>query len=180
MIQKHTSISSDLDIHTPFPSLFCYDKAMNDKKRMWVWVGIAVVVVVIAVVIAVPHQSATPVANTTPTSTPPVYAPQGQLASGFPKQLVLDTNSQVNSSYAINYSTSTNLYTTQFNSSSSMATMYANYNTYLTANGWTIARKITSHLTSRGIVASNATSEVLVTIVAEGKGSQVTVTYDTK
>ena len=149
---------------------------MQDTKRVWVWVG--VVVVVLGVVVALVWPRSKPSGPTTSTNGPaPVYAPQGQLTPEFPKQLILDSAAAVNQSYSIGYSSSTNQYTAQFNTSSSVATLYASYKKYLPANGWTITNDIAKYAQSRGIYASNASSDVMVAILAQGSGSQVTVTY---
>jgi hypothetical protein len=144
---------------------------MKDSKRIWIWVG--VVVVVCVVVFAVVWKPALKPA----TGPVPVYAPQGQLVPQFPALLILDSAAVVNGSYAINYSSSTNQYTAQYNSSDTVASVYASYKQYLPANGWSITNDITKYSTSRGLYASNASSDVAVGIVTQGKGSQVTITY---
>jgi hypothetical protein len=147
---------------------------MKDKKNIWVAVG--VVVVILAVILIFVWK---------PTSKPagapaPVYAPQGQLTPQFPKQLILDTSAAVNGSYSIGYSSSTNQYTAEFNSSSSMATEYASYKQYFSSNGWTLTNDITKYPTSRGLYASNASADAAIGIVSVGSGSQVTISYVTK
>ena len=149
---------------------------MKDSKTVWVWVGIVVVVAVVVAWFIWKPTSKAPVASN-PT---PVYAPQGQLVPQFPPSLILGTSTIVNGSYAIDYSSSTNQYTAEFNSSSSLASLYANYKQYLPANGWTITNDITKYPTSRGLYASNTSSSVTVGISENGKGSQVTITYVVK
>lgn len=144
---------------------------MNDSKRTWAWVGVVVVVVIVivwAVWASMPK---------TPSGPQPVFAPQGQLVPQFPKSLILDNSAAVNGSYSINYSTSTDQYTAEFNSSSSMASLYSEYTQYLSANGWMITNSSTMYSTSRGLYASNASSDVAVGIVSQTGGSQVTITY---
>ena len=149
---------------------------MKDSKTLWVWVGIVVVVIVVVAWFIWRPTSKAPVASN-PT---PVYAPQGQLVPQFPPSLILGTSTIVNGSYAIDYTSSTNQYTAEFNSSSSMASLYTNYKQYLSANGWTITNNISKYPTSRGLYASNASSNIAVAIVSQKTGSQVTVTYVVK
>ncbi len=107
----------------------------------------------------------------------PAFAPSGQLANGFPKELILDSLASVSQSYNINYSTTTNQYTAQFNSSSSVADLYNEYLTYLPAHGWPVTNNVTKYKNLRGLYAENASSVVSVAIVVQGAGSQATVTY---
>ncbi|MCL5669797.1 MAG: hypothetical protein M1423_00620, partial [Acidobacteria bacterium] len=74
-------------------------------------------------------------------------------------------------------SSSMNQYTAEWNSSSSMESLYEAYKTYLPAHGWTIANDVTKYPTSRGLYVRNASSDVSVAIVAHGSGSQVVLTY---
>ncbi len=148
---------------------------MNDSKRIWVWVGVAVVVIALAAwliwgVSLKPKQLTGPV---------PVFAPQGQLTPQFPKNLILDARAEVNSSYSIGYSTSTNQYTAEWVSSSSLATLDADYKNYFAANGWQVTNSnAVSAVTKLGVVyASTSTANINVTLVAQGKGSEVTISY---
>ena len=146
---------------------------MENSKRIWVWVGIAVVV--IAVILVFVWKP-----STKPASGPvPVFAPQGQLIPQFPKELILDPRAQVNSSYSIGYSSSTNQYTAEWVSSSSLATLDAGYKKYFVASGWTITNSNTVTAASKlGVVyAATSTANVNVTMVAQGKGSEVTISY---
>jgi hypothetical protein len=147
---------------------------MNNSKRIWVWVGVVVVVAAVVVWFVWKPTPAIPPVASNPV---PVYAPQGQLVSEFPSSLIIGTSSVVNGSYAINYSSSTNQYTAEFNSSSSVISLYASYKQYLTTNGWTITNDITKYPTSRGLYASNASSDVTVAIATKNKGAQVTISY---
>ncbi len=150
---------------------------MEDPKRIWVWVGVAVIVVVV-VVWAVWGSWGLMRKPKTVSGPTPVFAPQGQLVSLFPGRLILDgSSSSVGGSYSVDYSSSTDQYTAEFDSSSSMLSVYASYTQYLPANGWTITNAMTRYASSRGLYASNASSDVAVGIVSQGKGSQVTVTY---
>jgi hypothetical protein len=150
---------------------------MADNKKMWAWVGAAVVVVVIVLAFVWKPNMNNPKGTTpTPVGTP-VYAPQGQLIPQFPTQLILDSAASLNQSYSINYSSTTNHYTAEYNSSSSMASMYTKYKTYLPANGWVIANDMTLYSNSRGLYATNTSSGVEVAIDQIGKGSKVIITY---
>lgn len=105
------------------------------------------------------------------------FAPSGQLIAGFPKDLILDSDPAVSGSYSINYSSSTNQYTAEWNSSSSMESLYEAYKAYLPSHGWTLFNNVTKYAASRGLYARNAASDVSVAIVAQGSGSQVVLTY---
>jgi len=146
---------------------------MSNSKRIWVWVGVAIVVVAVVVWVARMFMPKKPVAL----NPSPVFAPQGQLVPEFPKSLILDSNAAVSDSYSINYSSSTNQYTAVYDSSSTVTALYNQYKEYLPANGWTITNDITKYSTSRGLYASNASSDVAVGIVTQGIGSQTTITY---
>ena len=141
---------------------------------MWVWVGVAVVVIVIIVWAVTKFYQPKQQAETLPS---PVFASQGQLVPQFPKDLILDSNAAVSDSYSVNYSSSTDQYTAEFDSSSSMASLYTSYKQYLPANGWTITNDMTRYTNSRGLYASNASSDVAVGIVSQGDGARVTITY---
>jgi hypothetical protein len=155
---------------------------MQDTKRIWAWVGGVIVVLGVVIFIFEKTSNKAPVASMNATSSTVVYAPQGQLTPQFPKDLLIGavTSTLVNSSYAINYSSSTNQYTVVFSASSSMAVLYADYTHFFITNYWQITNKITKYPTSRGLYAQNASSDVAVAIIEKGKGSEVTITYVTK
>lgn len=146
---------------------------MNDSKRVWAWVGVAVVVIVI-IVWAVWNVGMHQQASSGPV---PVYAPQGQLVAQFPKGLIVDSAATISGSYSIAYATSTNQYTAEYDSSSTMAALYKQYQTYLPANGWTITGTLTTHPTYEAIAAAQNGAQLQVVIESENEGSQVTVTY---
>jgi len=148
----------------------------NRKGNIWVWVGI-VIVVVIVVLLFVWKPTKAP--TVVPPGTP-VHAPQGQVVAGFPQNLILDNAAQVGNSYSVNYSSSTNQYTAAWNSSSSLTVETAAYQKYLQANGWKVTPNPVRQATIRALSASNSAAILLVNIVAQGTGSQVTVTYVTK
>lgn len=152
---------------------------MNSAKNVWVWVGVAVVV--IAVVVAfVWHPGAKPASPSGPV---PVFAPQGQLTPNFPKQLMLDPEAQVSTSYAINYDPTTNQYTAEWTSSSSLASLYGDYQKYFADNGWTITNQSGATAASKLAVlyAATTTANVNVTLVAkggaQGGSTDATVSY---
>jgi hypothetical protein len=145
---------------------------MNSTKKIWAWVGVAIVViiVVVAFVWRPAKKSAAPV---------PVFAPQGQLTPNFPKQLMLDPEAQVNTSYAINYDPTTNQYTAEWTSSSSLASLYGDYQKYFSDNSWTITNQSGVKAASKLAVlyAATTTANVNVTLVARGGGADATVSY---
>lgn len=145
------------------------------QKKAWIWIGVAIVIVVVGILIiwAVQKPSSQPAAS----NPVPSYAPMGQLVAGFPKELILDPAAQIGTSYSINYSASTNQYTAQWNSSSSMTSLYGQYKSYLQTNGWTITNDVTKYSASRGLYATQGSAEVSVAIMQQGKGSQVIVGY---
>jgi len=143
---------------------------------VWAWVGGVIVVIAIAGGVAWHFYGGThaPV----PTGPVAVHAPTGQLIPGFPPSLILDPAAQVNNSYSINYSTSTNQYTAEWVSSSTPAALYAKYQSYTAANGWTVTNQA-NYPTLKGIYATSAsgTAAMNVIITSQGKGSQVTISY---
>jgi hypothetical protein len=146
---------------------------MNDSRRIWVWVGVVIVVVVV-VLIFVWKPSRKPAFSPIP-----VYAPQGQLVPQFPKGLILDSNAAISGSYSINYSSSTNQYTAEYDSSSSLATLYGKYKTYFENNGWVIKNISKVNAASKiGVVyAATSSVNVNVTLIAHGDGSAATISY---
>jgi hypothetical protein len=160
----------------------CYNKGMNDRKNLWVWVGIVVVVIVAGAgtIIWVVNREQTP-----QTGPIPVHAPVGQVVAGFPQELILGVATSgtegsvagVTNSYSINYSSSTNQYTAEWNSSSTLVALYTQYQSYIAANGWTIINQA-DYPTLKGIYAMNSSmAAVNIVIVSENAGSKVTVSY---
>lgn len=153
---------------------------MKDPKVVWAWIGGVIVVVVVIAGVAW-HVSHNGGANS-PSSTGPVavHAPAGQLIAGFPPSLILDQAAQVNNSYSINYSSSTNQYTAEWISSSSLASLYAAYENYAQANNWAIVNQA-DYPTLKGLYATNASSSaainVIITPAPQGSGSQVSISY---
>jgi hypothetical protein len=154
---------------------------MQDKSRrilFWLIVVVAVALLTFGLFnahpVAGPGQSGIAPAASGPT---PSYAPKGQLVSGFPQELILDSAAQVSNSYSIHYSAALDLYAAEWNSSSSMASLYASYQDYFSKNHWTITNKAASNAALRGIYATNGLYDVNVTIVARGGGSHVLEGY---
>lgn len=149
-------------------------KNMKDSKRIWVWIGVAIVVIAV-IVLVVWKLTAKP----KPAGPVPVFAPQGQLVPNFPKELILDPQAQVASSYSINYDSSTNQYTAEWASSSSLATLYGEYQKYFGTNGWAITNQSGVKGASKLAVlyAATTTANVNVTLVSQGKGSEATISY---
>jgi hypothetical protein len=152
---------------------------MDTKTGALIILAVAVIVGIVIYAFVQSPGSSTP--STTPSPTPvaiatPSYAPQGQLAAGFPQSLILDSGANISASYTIAGS-SQNQYTAEWNSKSSMAAEYSAYKTYLTANGWTITNDNAGHVTFQALYASNASATVSVGVVAAASGSQVTVSY---
>jgi hypothetical protein len=110
-----------------------------------------------------------------------LHAPQGQVAAGFPKELILDKGVQVSNSYTVSYSSTTNQYTVQWNSPSTAASIYNSYFAYLPTHGWTITNRFTTHPGMLGLYATktSATSSasVSVTITVQSTGSQASASY---
>ena len=107
----------------------------------------------------------------------PNYASPGQLVSGFPAELVLDSNAAVKESYSIDYGKNTNQYTASFNSNESMESLYSSYKKYLEDNGWSITNEITKYPTSRGLYAVKGLADASVAIIDKSDARQVTVSY---
>jgi hypothetical protein len=146
---------------------------MKDSKRIWAWVGVAIIVIVIVAWFVWKFGAAHPVASG-PT---PVFAPQGQLVPQFPKGLIVDGDAAISGSYAINYSSSTNQYTAEYDSSSTVTSLYKDYQSYLSANGWVVTGSLATHPTFDALAATQGSNQLQVVISTKAKGSQVTITY---
>ena len=155
---------------------------MGLRAKTWIFIVLAAAVIV-GIILYVSLMNWPSAPTTPPPSTPPValgspvFAPKGELTPGFPKSLILDNAATIDGSYSINYSSSINQYTAEWNSSSSLAALYTAYKQYLPSHGWTIVNDITKYPTSRGLYARNASSDVSVAIIAQGSGSQIILTY---
>lgn len=147
---------------------------MKDSKRIWVWVGVAVVVVAAVIVVVWRPSQKPPAVAPGPV---PVFAPKGQLVPQFPKELILDSSASVAGSYSIAYSSSTNQYTAQYDSSSTVTALFNQYKTYFAGNGWTVTGTLTTHPTFDVIAATKDSGHLQVVINKNGTGSQTTITY---
>ncbi len=150
-------------------------KGMKNPKVLWAWICGVIIVVALVAGVAWYFYSATK-STTGPMA---VHAPAGQLIPGFPQGLILDSAAQPDNSYSIGYSSSTNQYTAEWNSSSSLATLYAEYQSYAKMNGWTITNQADGP-TFKGIYATNASSSAAVNVVITSRAdgsSEVTVSY---
>lgn len=107
----------------------------------------------------------------------PVYASQGQLVPQFPAGLIVDPNAAISGSYSISYASSTNQYTAEYDSSSTVAALYGKYQSYLPQNGWTIASSLTTDPAFDVLSAYQGNSQLQVVIENVDNGSQVTVSY---
>ena len=154
----------------------------NQRGNIWVWVGVAVVLIVIVVAVFWKPSAKAPSSGTsTSTASGPAYAPPGGLIQGFPASLVLDAGPSptYGNSYAVQYSSGTvNQYTANWNSSSSVGTIFSDYQAYLTAHGWKLSNLMTTK-TGRGLHAENASSTIGLAIIDEGKFRTVTLSYVT-
>lgn len=155
------------------------------QKKGFIWAGVIIIIIAVILVFAwQPNQSSAPATepggsgtNNTPSGPQPVYAPPGQVVAQFPKELIVDSAAQVSQSYSIGYSTTTNQYTAQYNSSSSLDTLVAKYKAYFAAKGWKVTMNPVTSASIRGISASDGKSYAGVNLVVQGKNIQVTVTY---
>lgn len=107
----------------------------------------------------------------------PVYAPHGEIVSGFPQELILDNAARVSNSYSIAYAAALNQYTVEWNSSSSPASLFAMYQDYFLKNHWTIVNSATSQPNFRGLYARLGTATVNLSITLENKSSRVGLSY---
>ena len=147
---------------------------MGNKKKLIILIVILIVVAAGLLIFAqIKHKKT---AKVVPPGTA-VYAPAGQVVSGFPKELILEPNIQASQSYSINYASSTNLYTVQWNSTKPIADIYNEYLQYLQVNGWKITNKMTSNPTLRELYAVKPSAQANVSIVVKGTGSEITIGY---
>lgn len=154
-----------------------------DTKTGALIIAAAAILVVIFILAFVARNSGVPPTGQqpkSPTGVSPTYAPKGKLVAGFPKELILDNAARVSNSYSINYSASLNQYTAEWNSSSSMVTLYASYKEYLSKHGWRIVNQNTRNASWRGVYATNGTHDANVAIVSKGSGAQVIISYVAK
>ncbi|HVM76656.1 MAG TPA: hypothetical protein VMU07_00695 [Candidatus Paceibacterota bacterium] len=156
---------------------------MQNKRRgsVLIWIGIvALVVIVLLLIFWKPNASQNPSNPGTGTQTgapQPTFAPQGQTVAGFPKDLILDPNASIGSSYSLNYAASTNQYTAQWNSSMTMAALFAKYTAYFSANGWTITNQQSKPQLDSIYAKNTDGSEANLAIYPQGTGNEVIISY---
>jgi len=146
---------------------------MKDPKVIWAWVG-GVIVVIALVVSAFWRFSG---AGNKVAVGSVVAAPTGQLVAGFPHELILDAAAQVSDSYSIDYSSSTDQYTTEWVSSSSAATLAQAYVQYFASSGWTVVNSSTEAPTYYSLYAVTSTADANVVMATRGNALDVTVSY---
>jgi len=106
----------------------------------------------------------------------PVYAPSGKLVGGFPTELILDKQAQVDKSYTINYQENIKQYTASFNSGQSAQTLFDQYKIYFENTQWQITNQ-TNLPNVFGLYAKKDNFEVNVTIVPINETAKVTLGY---
>ena len=153
--------------------------ARSSKKSAEIFALVMFSVAVISAVALITLRGKTPaVSPAARTAQPlPSYAPKGELAPGFPKELILDSKATPSGSYAINYSAGSVLRTASFDSGETMLSLFSLYKTYFNGNGWSIINEITQYEDSRGLYAVKGGAVSSVTIVNNGKTRQVMVGY---
>ena len=150
-------------------------------------ITIVVAVVLLAAIfivwaISTTWQAPAPGTNPMPQAqTPtPEFAAKGQVVQGFPQNLILKDNPNITNSYTINYSSSTNLYTAQWNSSSTPDSVVSQYQTFLSQNGWSVTLTKSTVSWLKGLSAVTSTANLLLSVTPQGSGSQVSLTYTTQ
>jgi hypothetical protein len=144
-------------------------KSHKSNSLMWVVWTVVILVIIFCVLWfswLKPHASVTP-----------VFAPPGQVTAGFPKQYLIDSGASITQSYAINYSSSTNQYTVQWNSSSSALALAAGYDIYFQNAGWNIINESTSSQNFQSIYAVNASGSLNFVANQQGMDTAVVLTY---
>ena len=156
-------------------------KMQLDKKTGFTILAGIVVLVLILVSYAYFKSLPSPATSGTGSSpAAPVYAPQGQLVSGFPQGLILEGAAQVANSYAIKYSATGNQYTAEWSSSTSMAALYKKYQDYFNQNGWTLKNAVTAGTAMRAAYVTKGSAIVNLVVVPQGAGSKIDITYATQ
>jgi hypothetical protein len=150
------------------------------KKSKSAWTRSIVILAIVIIIIIVASVLIWKFAPKNPAVGVPVYAEKGQLTPQFPKDLILDKDAAINGSYAINYSPTINQYTAEYDSSSTVKALYAEYQSYLPKNGWTIVGSLTTRPTFDALSATKGNNQLQVVISTKDKGSHVTITVVVK
>jgi hypothetical protein len=138
---------------------------------MWATIVVVIILIIIIVpMVIVKFSSKKPAVGM------PVYAEKGQLIPQFPTALILDTSATVSDSYSINYSTTTNQYTAEYTSSNTVKSLYNEYQSYLSQNGWTVTGSLTTNPAFDAINAMKGNDQLQIVISTQEKGSHVTIT----
>lgn len=100
------------------------------------------------------------------------FASEGQVAAGIPKELILEPQAAIIESYV-----AAGQSTVEWNSSSSIDALFNEYQNYFLNNNWNIVNEVATPSNVRGIYANQNAASANVTMVAQGSGSQITVSY---
>lgn len=132
---------------------------MPSNSRTWIWIVSAVVVVVIIIALVfwfVEKRSPYAPAVSGPK---PAYAPAGQLVAGFPVGLLIDSGATITKSYSLAYSSTTDQYSVEWDSSSSPQSLAVGYTLYFQGDGWRIASETTTSSALRSIYAAGGVGD---------------------
>ncbi|MHB8871320.1 MAG: hypothetical protein ACYC5G_02585 [Candidatus Doudnabacteria bacterium] len=100
-------------------------------------------------------------------------APKGEIVSGFPEALVIDSSAETQSSYTIKYETE-NQYTASFKTNKNVKDEYSAYMSFFENNKYEVVNKSEGAVVS-SIYAKDASGEVNVVISRLEKDTQTSV-----
>ncbi len=143
---------------------------MENKQKILVGLVVLLAIALIAMLMlknSVKQNTEVPKVNRTD-------APKGTVVSGFPKDLIIDSAAQTESSYTIKYEAQ-DQYTASFKTDKSIKDEYSAYIAFFEKNRYEIVNKSEAAVVS-SIYAKNATGEVNVVISRLEKDAQTTVT----
>ena len=107
----------------------------------------------------------------------PVFAPKGQVVDTFPKELIVGGNSVPQSSYKVSYANS-NESTAVYETGDSLDTVYQDYLTYFSKNGYRLINKqIAASGGSAQAFAIGASGSISVQITTVGSSTRASVTF---
>jgi len=141
---------------------------------------VVVVAIIIAAAIILRHRKAVAPKNSaaitrSPIHIQPTYATGGDLANGFPSDLVLGTKPDITQSYSVPYGNQSQS-TTSFQVQDSSDALFQSYLTYFQTNSYGIISKQQTK-TLDSIYASNKDADISVTITQATGGSRADVSY---
>lgn len=110
----------------------------------------------------------------------PEFAPRGELASSFPRELVLDGNAKVGNSFSADYGSGMVQNVATFSSNRSLNAVADEYKAYLEGNGWAITNEINKYKNSRGLYATKDKLEISVSILDKGSEREIALSYISK